>query len=113
MRKFKNERGVVVDVLNKIKMLQNERGWNVTQLADKADLSPSTISALFQRNHQPTIPTLQALCKAFGITLSQFFADSHLPLDLTPEQAHLLEGWNGLTDNQKTAISSLIKSIKE
>jgi len=94
-------------------MLQNERGWNVAQLADRADLSPSTISALFQRNHQPTIPTLQALCKAFGITLSQFFADGHLPLDLTSEQARMLEGWNGLTDNQKSAVSLLIKSINE
>jgi len=85
----------------------------MAQLAKEADLPPSTLSALFQRNHQPTIATLQSLCKAFGITVSQFFSDSHLPLDLTQEQLNLLENWNGLTDNQKSAILVLIKSILE
>jgi transcriptional regulator with XRE-family HTH domain len=94
-------------------MLQREKGWNTAELAKRADISPSTLSALFQRNHQPTIATLQSLCNAFGITVSKFFMDSHLPLDLTPEQAHLLENWNGLTDSQKAATLALIKSIVE
>jgi transcriptional regulator with XRE-family HTH domain len=100
-----------LNVLDKIKMLQNEKGWNTAQLAKEADLTPSTLSTLYQRNHLPTIPTLQALCKAFGITVSQFFADSHLPLDLTEEQAHLLENWNELSASQKAAIFALIRSI--
>ena len=102
-----------MDVLDKIKTLQREKGWNTARLAKEADISPSTLSALFQRNHQPTIATLQSLCKAFEITVSQFFTDSHLPLDLTPEQARLLEKWNGLTDSQKDATFALIKSILE
>ena len=100
-----------MNVLNKIKMLQQDRGMSMSQLANKAGLTPSTLSALFQRNNQPTIPTLEAICKAFGITISQFFADSNLPVDLTPEQACLLENWNRLSENQKDAVLALLKSI--
>jgi len=104
-------RGIVLNVLEKIKTLQREKGWSMAQLAKKANLTPSTLSTLFQRNHLPTIPTLQAICRAFGITTSQFFADSHLPLDLTLEQTHLLEKWTRLTDKQKIALLALMESM--
>jgi len=100
-----------MDVLGKIKRLQDERGWNGAQLAEKAGLAPSVVSMLYKRNNQPSLHTLQAICTAFGITVAQFFSDSNVPLDLTPEQAHLLEHWNSLTDEQKEALLMLIKSI--
>ena len=100
-----------MDVLEKIKRLQKEKGWNGKQLAEKSGLTRSTISTMYKRNNQPTIPTLQALCSAFGITIAQFFADSNVPLDLTEEQAALLEQWNTLSDEQKVALFALIKSM--
>ena len=100
-----------MDVLDKIKRLQHERGWNGKQLAEKSGLTLSTISTMYKRNNQPTISTLQALCTAFGITIAQFFADSNVPLDLTEEQTALLESWNALTDEQKAALFALIKSM--
>ena len=100
-----------MDVLKKIKKLQEEKGLNKTQLAKIANLSPNTIHSLYKRNNQPTIYTLEALCKAFGITLSQFFADSNIPLSLTPEQTCLLEYWNGMSDKYKEAVMNFIKGI--
>jgi len=100
-----------LDVLEKIKKLQKEKGWNGAQLAEKAGLTPSVVSMMYKRNNQPSIPTLQAICAAFGITVAQFFADSNVPPDLTPEQARLLEHWNSLTDEQKEALFALIKSM--
>ena len=100
-----------MDILEKIKRLQKEHGFNNAQLAKKANLPPTTIQNLYKRNNQPTFPTLQAICTAFGITVSQFFADSNVPLDLTPEQVRLLEHWNTLSNKQKEALLALIKSI--
>ena len=100
-----------MDILEKIKKLQKEKGFNNAQLAKKAGISPTTLQGLYQRNNQPTFPTLQALCGAFGITVAQFFADSNVPPDLTAEQIRLLENWNTLTDEQKEAIFTLIKSM--
>jgi len=106
-----NRWGDGLDVLEKIKKLQKEKGWNGAQLAEKAGLTPSVVSMMYKRNNQPTISTLQAICTAFGITVAQFFADSNVPPDLTQDQIRLLEHWNALTDEQKEALFALIKSM--
>jgi transcriptional regulator with XRE-family HTH domain len=100
-----------MDVLEKIKRLQEERSWSGLRLAEMAGLSPSTISMMYMRNNQPSVPTLQAICEAFGITLSQFFSESNIPPGLTSEQKTLLKHWNRLTDDQKKAVLDLIKCI--
>ena len=100
-----------MDILEKVKKLQKEKGLNNAQLAKKASLPPTTIQNLYKRNNQPTFPTLQAICTAFGMTLSQFFVDSNLPLDLTPEQTRLLELWNTLSEKQREALITLINTI--
>ena len=100
-----------MDILDKIKRLQKERGWNNSQLAKRAGMPPTTLQGLYKRNNLPTIPTLQALCSAFGITIAQFFADGNVPLDLTPEQAELFEQWNTMTDEQKETLFAFLKTL--
>ena len=100
-----------MDILEKVKKLQKEKGLNNAQLAKQAGLPPTTIQNLYKRSNQPTFPTLQALCKAFGITVAQFFAEGNVPPDLTPEQIRLLEHWNTLTNEQKEALLTLIESM--
>ena len=100
-----------MDILIKIRKLQKERGWSEYRLAKEAGLTQSTISGLYRKNNLPTIPTLESLCKAFGITLSQFFADGNLPVDLTDEQQKMLSEWNALTSEQKESIFHLLKTM--
>lgn len=38
---------------------------------------------------RPTLPTLEAVCKAFGITLAQFFSEGNGPAEMTEEQRAL------------------------
>lgn len=98
-----------MDILNKIRYLQRQRDWNESQLARAAGIRQSTISSLYRNNNLPTLPTLKALCGAFGITLSQFFSDESLSADLTDEQRKLLEEWMKLTDEQRKAVLHLIE----
>lgn len=51
------------------------RGWTDYRLAKESNLSHSTVTNMFNRNNAPTLPTLEAVCKAFGITLAQFFSE--------------------------------------
>ena len=51
------------------------KGWTEYQLAEKSGLTQSTISSWYRKNMIPSIPSLEKICTAFGITLSQFFAD--------------------------------------
>jgi len=64
------------NVNGKIQLLMTERGWTEYRLAKEAKLSQSTIANLFKRNNLPSIPTLQSICDAFGIKMSQFFEDN-------------------------------------
>ncbi|MCL2547481.1 MAG: helix-turn-helix domain-containing protein [Oscillospiraceae bacterium] len=64
-----------MEVLEKIRKLRDERGLSNYKLAKMAGISEGSLNNLFRLNNQPTIPTLQAICKGLGISLSQFFAD--------------------------------------
>jgi len=100
-----------MDVLKKIERLKKERGWSEYELAKRSGIPQTTLSSQHRNNYNPTITTLEALCKAFGITMSQFFADSNVPVDLTDEQCEMLERWNALDDNQKKAILQLMENM--
>lgn len=64
-----------MDVLEKIDKLRKERGWSVNYLAMEAELTQSTLNNLYTRQTEPKISTLRSICKAFGITLAEFFND--------------------------------------
>ena len=74
-----------------------ERGWTDYRLLEEANLSHSTVTNMFNRNNAPTLPTLEAIFRAFGITLAQFFAENEL-VQMTDEQRILFSRWNPLTD---------------
>jgi transcriptional regulator with XRE-family HTH domain len=95
--------------LNKIKALLQEREWSVYKLSKISGVSQSTLSNMFTRNNDPSIGTLEDICNAFGITLSQFFADEGEMVVLTKEQGEMLEKWSTLTSEQKNALLKLLK----
>ena len=67
------------DVLKRITSLMNHKNWTLYKLAKESDIPYSSLNSMFQKNNQPTISTLEKICKAFNITLSEFF--SNTPLD--------------------------------
>lgn len=98
-----------MDVRERLIQLQQQRGWTDYRIAKEAGLSSNTVSNIYRRYNVPSIPTLEALCKAFGITMAQFFAEDDL-VELTPEVRELVEKWSALTDDQKSAIWQMLKS---
>lgn len=58
-----------MDTQKRIRELMKERKWTDYRLAKEANLSHSTVTNMFNRNNAPTLPTLEAVCGAFGITL--------------------------------------------
>lgn len=100
-----------MDVLVRLQELMDARGWSEYRLAKESGLSNSTISNIFRRNNSPTIPTLETLCAAFGLSLSQFFADKNDPVELNEDQKLLFEKWSTLTAKQKEVILAVIKEM--
>ena len=95
--------------LERIRELLDQRGWSVNRLAKESGVLQSTLSNLFNRNNDPTISTLESICKGFGITMLQFFTTDDNAVVLTEEQLDLLENWNKLNDEQKSAILLIMR----
>ena len=89
-----------MDCLERIRTLLEERGWSVYRLAQEAGVPQSTLANLFLRNNMPTVPTLERICQALGITMAEFFSQQPT---LPPEEeltAQLLEEWAALPRHQ-------------
>lgn len=97
-----------MDVHMRLRQLLEERGWTEYKLSKKCGLSESTLANIFRRNTMPSISTLESICRGFGITLSQFFAEGDL-VELTPDLKNLFEQWVTLTAEEKEMISKLIQ----
>ena len=99
---------VVKDILTTITAYREARGWTEYQLAERSGLPQSTISSWYRKNMVPTVPSLEKICQAFGITLSQLFAEGEASVALTESQRTLLEQWNKLSAEQQNALFALI-----
>lgn len=99
------------DILATITTYREERGWTEYQLAERSGLPQSTISSWYRKNMIPTIPSLEKICTAFGITMSQLFSEDNAPVSLTESQQKLLERWARLNDEQQTVIFALIDKM--
>ncbi len=61
-----------MDATEKIKFILDKKGWSAYRLSKECGLSANTILTMLKRNSVPSISTLEAVCKAFGMTLSEF-----------------------------------------
>ena len=95
---------------DRLRKLMKEREWTEYRLSKECGLSESTLANIFRRNTVPSITTLETICDAFGITLSQFFAEGEM-VELTPELKVLLENWVSLTADQKEAALHMIQAL--
>ena len=99
------------DILAVITTYREGRGWTEYQLAEHAGLPQSTISSWYRKNMMPTVPSLEKICTAFGITLSQLFAEGDVPVSLTKSQQKLLECWARLSAEQQSVVLALIDKM--
>jgi transcriptional regulator with XRE-family HTH domain len=101
-----------MDILKKITEMRLERNWTEYELAERAELTQSTISSWYRKNLIPSIPSLEHICKAFGISLSQFFLDDETQSsNITKEQDEILKRWNRLSKTQQQKLSDFLDSI--
>ncbi len=101
-----------MDILGKIDKLRNERGWSFYELSEQSSVNQSTLANMYRRNSLPSIQTLTDLCKAYGITLSQFFAEEQN--DINNEKTRLLiNNFNSLNEQQKDFILEMTNLVKK
>ena len=63
-----------MDTLQRVYDLIGERNMTLYQLAIISDISPSTLRNTRRRNGELKVETIERICSALGMTLSEFFA---------------------------------------
>ena len=102
-----------MNVLRKINKIRLERGWSVYRLSVESGISQSTLTNMFNRETLPSITTLECLCNAFGITMSEFFAQTIDNPTSEQEEKELLRLFGKMTDAEKRSLLVLLKGLAE
>ncbi|MCM1233647.1 MAG: helix-turn-helix transcriptional regulator [Ruminococcus flavefaciens] len=99
-----------MNIPQRIKEITTERGWSEYRLVKESNLPASTIANIFHRGTIPSISTLESICHAFGITLSQFFSENDM-VSLSAEQSMLLQQWGTLSSEQRHLLFELMQTM--
>lgn len=102
----------MINVLERITELREQKNWTEYQLAEHSGLTQSTISSWYRKGVLPTIPSLERICHAFGISISQFFDDNSNEVSLiNSRQKQLLEYASKLNNEQYDALIHFLDKI--
>lgn len=82
------------------------------RLSSLTGISQSALSDIVKGKNMPTLSTVEKICDAFGVTVSQFFAgNSELP-DLSDEQKEFLCLWSELKLEDRVIVKTFMESLK-
>ena len=102
-----------MDVVKRINELMTTQELTEYQLAKFSGLADSTISNMRRRNTVPSVPTLEQICKALDISLSQFFADKNTVMYPVSDMKHwqFFDLYIQLSDIQQALICQVVREM--
>lgn len=100
-----------MDALRKINRLRLERGWSVYRLSVESDVPQSTLINMFNRETQPSIATLEAICKGFGITMAEFFAEDEGAEQESVSEAEFKTAFDSLPNESRRLVYRIMKEL--
>ena len=65
-----------MNTINRVQTLADERGLTLCQLSKICIVSEATIRLAKKRGNQLSVDTIERICDALDISLSEFFADA-------------------------------------
>ncbi|MEW6663031.1 MAG: helix-turn-helix domain-containing protein [Bacillota bacterium] len=100
-----------MDIGARIKQLREELGLSQNELARRAGIAQSSLSYLESGAKSPSVDTLLLICKALGVSLTEFLGETggnSAPEHIKP----LLDRVRHLTPEQVQKLAEFIKSLK-
>lgn len=88
------------------------RGWSVYRLSHSADIPYATLSPICSGKVSPSYATLQAICKGFDLSPSEFFR-AYEPADSAHGQREvtLLRYWSAMDSEAQDSLLSFLKNM--
>lgn len=102
-----------MNVLERIQAQLDARGWTYYRLAKQMNKPTNTISDMFSRNTLPSLGTLESICNAFGITMTEFFAEDGEAVILSERQQKLLDMFSLLDEHDKQLAEAYLCGLSK
>ena len=93
-------------IADKITSLCEKRDISKYRLSQLSGISQSSLGRIMAQENLPSLITLEKICTALGVTLSQFFQEGNSE-NLTEEQKEVLGIWNDLSTNEQETVMSM------
>ena len=100
-----------VNVRDRLEQLMNQQGISAYKLSQDSGVSWNTIHNILKKDINPTVQTLEKLCKGFGISLVQFFDVEGAAPQISAEQQRHLNKREMLCERDRRIIDSMIDSM--
>lgn len=100
------------EFLQRLEVLRKYKNWSKCRLNDEAGLPTDTIYQWDKSVDLPTVKSIEAVCRAFHITLSQFFMEQE-KLEQEFLNREIYNQIQELTDSEKQFVLSVIENIKK
>lgn len=104
---------LMINVLKRIEKMRLERNWTEYELSRRSDLPQTTINTWYRKQQIPSLPSLEKLSDAFGVTLSELLADENDPIAITKADQEMLHLFHCLQPDQKKHLLKFLKSLTE
>lgn len=101
-----------MDILRKINKMRLDRNWSIYRLSVESDVPQSTLTNMFNRETLPSITTLESICNAFDVSLSEFFKEDKMQPMAKNKEEELLNIYHALNDEVQESILVLLREIQ-
>lgn len=99
-------------IADKITSLCETRDISKYRLSQLSGISQSSLGRIMAQENLPSLITLEKICAALGVTLSQFFQEGNSE-NLTEKQKEVLRIWNNLSTNEQETVMSMLRGLRK
>ena len=97
----------MLNIGGRIREIRKQAGLTINQLAETVGIGRVYLSDIERGKNTPSLKTLEAICIALNISLSDFFAEERQ--ELGPELRRLIETVKKLSPEQIDQLQKLLK----
>ena len=99
-------------VADNIAELCKKRGISKYRLSQLSGISQSSLGRIIATESLPSLITLEKICVALDVTLSQFFCEEDMK-DMTETQTEVLEIWKDLSADEQEVVLAMLRGLKK
>lgn len=90
-------------IKDRITKLCNQKNWSYYHLAKEAGFQQATLKPIIKEQNMPSLHTIEKICKAFNISISDFF-DDNIFKEGTEQKELFISLWEELQPNDQEKV---------